>query len=97
MVSAILESIVPQSSRSYFRFAAFGALIAALCLAGCGRKGPLDLPPTASSQQAPAEGQSGSAMAPARQSSPPIEYGIDGKPLAPRGPKKKLPGDILID
>jgi predicted small lipoprotein YifL len=97
MVRLILESAVPQSSRSYFRFATFGALIAALCLAGCGRKGPLDLPPTASTQQAPAEGQSGSAMAPAQRGSPQIEYGTDGKPLAPRGQKKKLPGDILID
>ena len=97
MVRAILESIVPRSSRLMFRLAAFGALIAALCLGGCGRKGPLDLPPGTSTTQAPAEGQPGTGDASAQRSAPTVEYGPDGKPLAPRGQKKKLPGDWLID
>ena len=74
---------------------------AAFLLAGCGRKGPLDLPPSDSSPPA-AESQPGvsgmmSGGSPAQRSSPPMEYSIEGKPLAPRGQKKKLPGDVLID
>jgi predicted small lipoprotein YifL len=71
-----------------------GALTAALVLSGCGRKGPLD-PPPASLQQP--DGQAASGAAAARSGAQPIEYGPDGRPLAPRGPKRKLPLDWLID
>ena len=36
-----------SSDRLFFRLALIGALAAAFGLAGCGRKGPLDLPPSA--------------------------------------------------
>lgn len=92
---------MPQSSRHILRIATFGVLIAAFLLAACGRKGPLDLPPGDTIQQPgerqTSDGPSGSGAAPARRIAPPIEYGVDGRPLAPRGQKKKLPGDILID
>ncbi len=45
------------SERLFFRLALAGALAAAFSLAGCGRKGPLDPPPSAVSatgQQEPA-------------------------------------------
>ena len=93
MVRAILESIVFRSGRLIFRLATIGALAATLTLAACGRKGPLDLPPASG----PAEGQSDTGAAPAQRVSPPMEYGPDGKPLAPRGQKRRLPGDFLID
>ncbi len=48
-------------------------VLLALALAGCGRKGPLDLPPSASVAQAAAESP---AVAP------------DGRPIAPPGTKK---------
>jgi len=88
-----------QSIHPLFRIATFGVAALALLLAGCGRKGPLDLPPADVTQQ-PAQGadaQSGSSAAAAPRSSAPIEYNVDGRPLAPRGQKKKLPADVLLD
>jgi predicted small lipoprotein YifL len=41
--------------RQLLRLAAFAALGAGLALAGCGRKGPLDPPPSASLTPAPTE------------------------------------------
>ncbi|SDT07097.1 LPS translocon maturation chaperone LptM [Bradyrhizobium canariense] len=79
---------------------------AVLTLAGCGRKGPLDLPPTGS--QPPAAGSTGSqssAAAPtdtaAEQASTPSvfnpSYGTDAPPVAPKGAKKSFILDPLLD
>ena len=99
----ILERSVSRSNFLLFRFTAIGVLAASLALAACGRKGPLDLPPSAAQQQR-AEGQSGAGDTSAQgidkpivRSAVPIEYDAGGRPLAPRGQKKKLPGDFLID
>lgn len=65
------------------RIAAIGALVAALGLAGCGRKGGLDPPP-------------GATAADTSVSRPDLEpaIGPDGKVIAaPQGPKR----DTLID
>ena len=59
--------------------------ILALALSGCGRKGPLDLPPSAAINQPPGT----AAEAPA--------VGPDGRPVAPAGNKKRLPIDWLLD
>lgn len=59
--------------------------ILALALSGCGRKGPLDLPPSAAINQPPGT----AAEAPA--------VGPDGRPVAPAGTKKRLPIDWLLD
>ena len=68
------------------RIAVIGALVAALGLAGCGRKGGLDPPPTAS-----AVDQNG---APGPESG----VGPDGKAMAPaKGPPRRTPIDFLID
>jgi predicted small lipoprotein YifL len=74
-----------------------GVLVAAFSLAGCGRKGPLDPPPGSSMQQPPANVQSGTGDASTEPNVQSTEFGQDGKPIAPRGQKKKLPGDVLID
>jgi predicted small lipoprotein YifL len=67
------------------RIAVIGALVAALGLAGCGRKGPLDPPPGASS----------AAASPAAA---PPEVGPDGQPLPPsQTPRKRTVLDWLID
>jgi predicted small lipoprotein YifL len=70
---------------------------AALALGGCGRKGPLDLPPTASSQ-APAAVQSDPA---AEQASKPSvfnsSYGADAPPTAGKGPKRPFVLDPLLN
>ena len=94
MVGSISE-LALSHPRPLFRIATLGVLVVALLLAGCGRKGPLDLPPAEIGQPgAQADGQAG---APAARTAPAIEYNVDGRPLAPRGQKKKLPADALID
>ena len=74
------------------RFAVLGALVAALGLAGCGRKSGLDAPPMAAagdlqtSPQPPAAAPApGAAPAPA------------GQPVAPTPDKRKTVFDWLID
>jgi predicted small lipoprotein YifL len=69
----------------FARFAALGALVAALGLAGCGRKGGLDTPPMAATGDLQASGQPGPAPATA------------GKPVAPAPEKQKTFLDWLID
>ncbi len=64
------------------RIAVIGALVAALGLAGCGRKGALDPPPAA-----------GVAVNP---DAPPA-MGPDGRPIAPQGQKRRVFLDWLID
>jgi predicted small lipoprotein YifL len=68
------------------RIAVIGALVAALALSGCGRKGGLDAPPGAAvaDQNAP-PGSPGAAVAP------------DGTPIAPQSPRRTTPIDWLID
>jgi len=79
-----------MSNRALTRIAVIGVLVAALGLAGCGRKGGLDLPPAAATSDPTATpgagGKQGSALGP------------DGKPIAPAsGPKKPIFLDWLVD
>ena len=70
---------------------------AVLALGGCGRKGPLDLPPTASSQ--PAAAVQGNAEAD-QASKPSVfdpSYGANAPPTAGRGPKKSFVLDPLLN
>jgi predicted small lipoprotein YifL len=72
--------------------------MAALVLAGCGRKGPLDLPPTASSPTASAAATPSDTAAEAA-SKPSLfnpSYGTDAAPAAPRGAKKPFILDPLL-
>jgi predicted small lipoprotein YifL len=70
--------------------------VAALALGGCGRKGPLDLPPTAA--------QSSTAAAPGdteaeRAAQPGVfnpTYGSDSGPAASKGRKKSFVLDPLL-
>lgn len=74
---------------------------AALALCGCGRKGPLDLPPTASSQP----GATANAVQPdpaaTEQASKPnlfnSNYGSDQLPVAGKGPKRPFALDPLLN
>jgi hypothetical protein len=69
------------------RTAALGALVAALGLAGCGRKSGLDAPPMAAAGDLQTSGQ----PAPAPALAP------DGKRVAPPAEKRKTILDWLID
>lgn len=73
--------------------------VAALSLAGCGRKGPLDLPPTASSastanvQQQPTDTEAQQAAKPSVFNS---SYGSNAPPVAGKGPKRPFVLDPLL-
>jgi predicted small lipoprotein YifL len=72
---------------------------AALTLGACGRKGPLDLPPTSSanvplaSAPAPTDTEAENAARPSVFNS---TYGTETGPVAPRGTKKSFVLDPLL-
>ena len=84
----------------FAHIAVFGALAATLAVAGCGRKGPLDLPPAAGT--APPARAAGphvglSPMAEPQEPAAPA-FDAQGRPVAPtNAPTKRLPMDWLID
>jgi len=76
-------------------------MLAALALAGCGRKGPLDPPPAAA-----VTGDQAAPAAPAAPMAAPFgsradaanpALGPDGKPLAPKGPNKHIFLDDILN
>ncbi|MFY9685368.1 MAG: lipoprotein [Pseudolabrys sp.] len=79
-----------RDRRPFLRLALIGALVASFALAACGRKGPLDPPPSASvagEQAAPTGAQ-------ATRGQP---TGPDGKPIAPGMSNKRIPLDVLLN
>ncbi len=77
---------------------AFIALSAAvLALGGCGRKGPPDLPPTASSPPAAAAQGNTEADQASKPSVFDPSYGANALPATPRGPKKPFVLDPLLN
>ena len=70
---------------------------AALTLGGCGRKGPLDMPPTANAgapvAAAPTDTEAENAAKPGVFNS---TYGTDAPPTAPKGNKKPFVLDPLL-
>jgi predicted small lipoprotein YifL len=105
MLTAIQElfSVSLCFRLSFARLAMIGALAAALGLTACGRKGPLDPPPSAAVAQpaeaAPAGSGPGSGVNPMTRSTPtsPQAFDSEGRPIAASGPKKRLPLDWLLD
>jgi predicted small lipoprotein YifL len=79
--------VIQSSNRAWARIVVIGALVAALGLAGCGRKGGLDLPPSAAvSDHGPAGDPKESSVGP------------DGKPIAPKtGPNRPTILDWLVE
>jgi predicted small lipoprotein YifL len=69
--------LIQLSDQRWARLAVAGALVAALGLSACGRKGPLDPPPSAAQYADPAPGPS--------QAPPGTQVGVgrDGKAVAP--------------
>jgi predicted small lipoprotein YifL len=79
----------PLSDRRLVRIAVIGAFVAALGLAGCGRKAGLDPPPAAS-----VAGEPSAAVEP----SPGPAIAPDGRALAPaQGPRRRTPIDWLLE
>jgi predicted small lipoprotein YifL len=90
--------------RPFLKLALIGALAASLGLGACGRKGALDPPPGASLEGVPQPNMpdlisSNRSAAPiggqAKDNNPGV--GPDGQPLAPKGPKKSIPLDVLLN
>ena len=70
---------------------------AVLALGGCGRKGPLDLPPPAAAQSSVAAPADTEAEQAAKPSVFNPSYGTDAAPVAPKGRKKPFILDPLLD
>jgi predicted small lipoprotein YifL len=81
-------AMLPRMQRSAATFA--GLLFVALCLAGCGRKSGLDLPPSAAAAPAETEHQEADAKTISPISKP-------AKPKPRVVPKRDLPIDILLN
>jgi predicted small lipoprotein YifL len=64
--------------------ALIAVLAAAFALSACGRKGPLDPPPSAS-------------LAGQEPASTGLVMDSEGRPIAPAGPKKRIPLDVLLN
>ena len=97
MVREIPELSLPQPQRSLIPVATIGAIALALAVSGCGRKGSLD-PPPGGYQIEPGIGRTPVTTRGAerpREKQP--EYDAEGRPIAPDGSRKKLPGDWLIN
>ncbi|WP_229266700.1 lipoprotein [Leptospira sp. severe_002] len=94
MVPPIEELFVIRPAS--LRLATFAALAAAMLLAGCGRKGALDPPPGGwQLPQSPTSMTNVTNRAAAEPAQP--QYDTDGKPIAPPGPKRSLPMDVLLN
>lgn len=74
------------SHRSLTRLAVAGALTAALALAGCGRKGGLDPPPSAAVSQPGQDQGQGQGQG---QRAEPERFDEEGRPVAPPATQKK--------
>ena len=91
------------SQSTFGRLALIGVLAAALGLAACGRKGPLDPPPGASLEgvaQPNAPNLINSKGAKSIGSEPDDDNpGVDenGQARAPKGPKKRIPLDNILN
>ncbi|MGV7218768.1 LPS translocon maturation chaperone LptM [Bradyrhizobium sp. UFLA05-112] len=74
--------------------------LSALALAGCGRKGPLDLPPTASSASTANVAPAPTDTETEAQKTPSVfnpTYGAEAAPAAAKGKKKSFVLDPLLD
>ena len=99
------EFVTDFRDSTLLRLALTATLVAALALAGCGRKGPLDPPPGASLEgvtQANMPGLMSTSGPPKNIGGQPTdnpELGPDGHPLKPaaKGANKPIPLDGLLN
>jgi predicted small lipoprotein YifL len=91
-IVAVNHTSGPVSAR--WTLVAVAAL--ALALAGCGRKGPLDLPPTAAGP-AVEQGDAGEERAAARGTVFDPSYGANELPKTPKGTKRSFILDPLLN
>jgi predicted small lipoprotein YifL len=93
MLPPIQEPFVSRTAS--LRLATFAAVAVAMMLSGCGRKGALDPPP--GGWDIPASPTMRTSVSTNRAQPAAVEYDADGRPIAPAGPNRRLPGDALLD
>ncbi len=92
-----------RSNRSHSKLTVVALLALACALAGCGRKAGLDLPPNASAEQQERAAAADAAGAAERNSATNLQNEIYRPPgssslaVAPRGEKKRIPLDAILD
>jgi predicted small lipoprotein YifL len=69
----------------------------ALALAGCGRKGPLDLPPSAAGQPVVEQGDTGEERTASKGNVFDPSYGANELPKTPKGAKRSFILDPLLN
>lgn len=89
--------VTSRSNRSFSMPTALALLAVACALAGCGRKAGLDLPP-GGAEPSSVRGQAQAAPAAAAQRDvfDPVAT-TERAPRAPRGEKKRIPLDAILD
>ncbi len=94
------QRVTARSNRSFSKLTAIGLIVASCALAGCGRKAGLDLPPGAAEEQ---KLNSGTADTADRNSAGNLQSQVYTPPggksiaVAPRGEKKRIPLDAILD
>jgi len=84
---------LPVSHLRTVNLGLIGALVAALLLSGCGRKGALDPPPGGWELQS---GRGRTDVSQRAGAPVPQQYDAEGRPIA-TGKKRSIPADWLID
>jgi hypothetical protein len=97
MLREISEPAVSRPNRSSFSLVLIGVLALALPLSACGRVGGLDPPPGGSQLESAAVRTPVTRRGVVAPPEKAPEYDENGRPIAPTGPRKKLPADWLID
>lgn len=90
-----------RSNRSFSKLTAVGLIVMSFALAGCGRKAYLDAPPGASTDQTGTPNSDYTTANPNSAANLQSEVyrppGGTNVPTAPRGEKKRIPLDAILD
>lgn len=92
--------VTSRSNPSFSKLTAIGLIALSCALAGCGRKAGLDAPPGASAEQSGPQSSdfaTSTNVAPNTQSEVYRPPGSNNVPIAPKGEKKRIPLDALLD
>jgi predicted small lipoprotein YifL len=92
-IAAVNRTSGPVSAR----WTLVAVAAATLALAGCGRKGPLDLPPSAAGQPVVEQGDTDEERAAAKGTVFDPSYGVNAPPKAAKGTKKPFILDPLLN